>query len=421
MPLVKNTGGVGCNPKKYLSLADAGFVVNPLSYSESSGPCSSIANSGDASGPCSSIADSGDVSDSGDSMTTSTTTNRSNSKAEHRRGPKRRIRKEERAKRHNETIGKKARNDPRYRRQRAARALSHGGSLPLRGSAASATYTKCVMERDVEHREQVRTGGSAVLIKRVKDSLAKEILIDQQKYVQVVNGGLFCRLCKKNATKEHLQCRAHLAKMEEEAISNTLGGHAHSYRRFNPDLCRGCPTKKLIYQFWGDSILQLPLEAQKIHQQKGAFYIDSKLERPVPAHQGQYELGIVSYSGGGKYQHSVYIPFHDLPDTEEVAEVWQLLRTNPENQGWWPVIALDRTQIAASVWQVLLVCFYQLQSSGIVAAWWITCHDGADFRWQTDDAIPEEPSVAQDGDLNGPLQGVWAEPEDCDMHVVRNP
>ena len=79
----------------------------------------------------------------------------------------------------------------------------------------------------------------------------------------------------------------------------------------------------------------------------------------------------MSYPGTGKYKDSnLYVPFHELPDTEEIASEEQLQITSPPGQGWWPVIVLGSVT-EASVKKVLVVWCYQLLSDGRVFCWWI--------------------------------------------------
>ena len=104
--------------------------------------------------------------------------------------------------------------------------------------------------------------------------------------------------------------------MEEDAIGTLIGGKACSTRRFNGDMCTGVPTKKKMYQFWGDALENLPQAAMKIHREKGVFY-DGK--REVTPNEAHYELGVVSYPGTGKYnEKNLYVPYHQLPDIEEI-------------------------------------------------------------------------------------------------------
>ena len=313
------------------------------------------------------------------------------------------------------------RNDPNYRHKQSQNAMSQSGPWACKGSMATAMYDKVIQEKNKAYEEQKAAAGPEDFKERVRDSLIKEIPVDQQKYVKIVNGEPYCILCKKVATEGHIASQKHILAMEEEAISNLMGGNANSMRRFQSDLCQGVATKKAMFEFWGDAIQRLPEAAKKIHKEKGEFYINSKVDKPICPNECMYELGIVSYSGGGKYQASTYIPWHDLPDQEETADEKQLKRTPPENQGWWPVIALSRTWSKTDGWKILLVCFYQLQSSGPVAAWWIwPDYDAAPWE-QSTEPIPEHPedlqhydyedieSEEEEDDMPG---GVWADP--CD-------
>ena len=89
----------------------------------------------------------------------------------------------------------------------------------------------------------------------------------------------------------------------------------------------------------------------------------------------QYELGVVSYPGQGKYNDAsmMYVPFHEVPDSVEVLTDSDKKRlTNPDKQGWWPVIALQKTtyRTGTKTW-ILIVCWYQLLEDGRVICWWI--------------------------------------------------
>jgi hypothetical protein len=158
--------------------------------------------------------------------------------------------------------------------------------------------------------------------------------------------------------------------MEETTLSDIMGGQTNSgFRRFR-GLCEGCPTKKLMMAFWGDNLMYLPQFARQVHINKGEFYINSKLDKPITVDQATHELGIVSYTGSGKYAASTYIAFHNLPDSEEVATAEELQVTSPAGQGWWPVISLAEDYCATNGRSVLLVCFYQLQlKEEIVPVW----------------------------------------------------
>ena len=103
-------------------------------------------------------------------------------------------------------------------------------------------------------------------------------------------------------------------------------------------MCTGVLTKKLMYDFWGDCLENMSLEAKKIHQKKGFFHDKKRLITPDAA---EYELGVVSYRGSGKYSEGcVYRPFHELPDSLDVATEEQLKFTSLPGQGWWPLLRL---------------------------------------------------------------------------------
>ena len=201
----------------------------------------------------------------------------------------------------------------------------------------------------------------------------------------MIDGEPRCIICDKQATEGHVVSSEHVKRIEEDAIGELMGGKAKTTRRFNGDLCTGVPTKKLMYDFWGDALENLVKVAMEIHQKKGAFYVNKKEFTPKEA---KYELGIVSYPGHGKYDNCIFIPFIDLPDSEEVASEDQLKVKSPEKQGWWPVISLkteivsqsqsqSQSQEVASVLvkKVLVVCWYQLLTDGRVIAWWIYIYE----------------------------------------------
>ena len=65
------------------------------------------------------------------------------------------------------------------------------------------------------------------------------------------------------------------------------------------------------------------------------------------------------------------MPYHELPDVEEIASEEQLQITSPPGQGWWPVIALQTVVVSATMKKILIVCWYQILNDGRVVAWWI--------------------------------------------------
>ena len=157
-------------------------------------------------------------------------------------------------------------------------------------------------------------------------------------------------------------------RIEEDAIGTLIGGKACSTRRFNGDMCTGILTAKNMMVFWGDALLNLPLAAKRIHLEKGVFHHGKK--KVITPSEAQYELGVVSYPGTGKYSDcNIYVPFHELPDVEATASEEQKQRIPPPGQGWWPVVALKTEVVSETRKKVLVVCWYQLLSDGRVICW----------------------------------------------------
>ena len=126
-----------------------------------------------------------------------------------------------------------------------------------------------------------------------------------------------------------------------------------------------------MYEFWGNALENLPKAAKEIHRKKGVFFYGEW--GAISPQQAVYELGVVSYPRDGDYTDTKdYVPFHDLPDVEEVATEEQRKNTSPPGQGWWPVIALKYDCQSKTETKILIVCWYQLLHDGRVVAWWIT-------------------------------------------------
>ena len=268
----------------------------------------------------------------------------------------------ERAKKHKEAQGKDW--DPNIRQKMAELSLSNSGPFAAKGSVAVSMHSQAIDQQTAKYKEEDCDT-------RVEDALIKEIPVDQQRYISMKDGEPYCNLCKKVATESHVAGGSHLLKMEESAISDAMGGSTVVGQRRFGELCQGVATAKLIFNFWGDAITDLPRVAKEIHAKKGKFYINSKVKKPITVGEAIHELGIVSYSGTGKYESSSYIPFHDLPDDETTADSRQKSRVTSPGLGWWPVIALQKKHDKEYGRAILLVCFYQLQAPEGVSAWWI--------------------------------------------------
>ena len=295
-----------------------------------------------------------ELDSSGDSMDTGTSSKINKSRPESQRGPKRNQRKMDRAQQHYETHGKPW-IDKAQRQEHTAEVATG-----LKGSIATATHKHIVASAK---KQELHDNDD-----KVKEALIKEIPEDMERWVKMKDEKPYCYLCKKEATESHMKSGAHIKRVEEDCLGTVICGHADTARRFNGDMCRGAPTKKMIREFWGDAIENLPLATQKIHQQKGQFFINNK--EPIYPEDAEYTLGIVSYTGSGKYDSSTYVAYHELPDSEEVATAEELKRTSPYGQGWWPVIAL-KSEPKQKPTQVLLICLYQLLSNGVGVAWWV--------------------------------------------------
>ena len=107
-------------------------------------------------------------------------------------------------------------------------------------------------------------------------------------------------------------------------------------RRFNGDRCVGVAAKRLLYNFWGNALDNLPRVAMGIHLQKGAFWNGKHQVIPENA---RYELGVVS----------IFRLFHDLLDQIEAATAEERQFRSPPGQGWWPVIAFDSVFEASDI------------------------------------------------------------------------
>ena len=330
------------------------------------------------------------------------------------RGPKRAAKRAERARLHNFEHGREYISDCSSCSTVDAPLLLFSGPWACIDSVVASIYNMgvnrrsevCVHEGASEHR--------AAFDVRFMDSLIKEIPDGQEKYLKVVDGVPRCFVCGKRATERHVASQAHILKIEEEAILNILGSNLRSLRATKCHLCVGVATKRLILEFWGEAIQRLPEAAKRIHEEKGVFYVEGKMDRPVYPRCCSYELGVVSFSHGCKRDVSTYISWRDLPDREESAEEEQLKRLSPVCQGWWPVVSLRRIHTTVCGWQVLLVCCYRLFSDGPVSATWIYSDYNEAVWEQTMEPVFVESAVEDFvfdhcGVREGILGGCWAE------------
>ena len=276
------------------------------------------------------------------SMDTKSSSKHSKSRAEKDRGPKRTASKLARTKEHYAKLGKPWVDGPKKHRQ-----LGTELATGRKGSVASAMHTEAIEEKREKEAQPTP----------IEDALIKEIPPDMTKWIHMVNGEPRCRICQKWATEGHLKSSEHVKRIEEDALGTLMGGEAKTTRRFNGDRCTGVLTKKLMFEFWGDALANLPKAASEVHAREGVFYNEKK---PIKPSDVVYELGVVSYPGQGKYHEcNKYIAFHELPDQEETASEEERNMRSPEGQGWWPVIALQKvaetTKEGATTTKVLVV------------------------------------------------------------------
>ena len=81
-------------------------------------------------------------------------------------------------------------------------------------------------------------------------------------------------------------------------------------------------------------------------------------------------LGMVSYKGDGKYDHSTFWHWHQVPDSEDNDPDYgdENLLWPPDGQGWWPVIAitLDPSCGVVPGGEALIICFWQLGADELI-------------------------------------------------------
>ena len=203
--------------------------------------------------------------DSVDSMTTSKESKSTRSRPESERGPGRKKKKIRRAQLRYEALGLKWQDGEELKLRAAENALPG-----MMGSVAVSFYDTMM---EGKKNEKVVAGDEKR--KAIEDALVKEIPVEMARWVQIVDGELRCLICGKAATKGHLQSSEHVKRIEEDAIGTYMGGNALTTRRFNGDKCVGVPTKRMLYDFWGDALENLIPVAMEIHKGKGRF-LESK-------------------------------------------------------------------------------------------------------------------------------------------------
>jgi hypothetical protein len=206
-----------------------------------------------------------------------------------------------------------------------------------------------------------------------------------QRWVSIINGEPYCHLCKK-AGQPHLTSKLHRLRQEEDALSTLMAGISVYARRFDGAGIGyvGPATKKAISDYFGDGLTSLPAEAAKLHASK-SMWLDNKVEIK-PSDVRGYELGIVRYSGSGKYGSELtinhFLPFDRLPDSDEVITEDTPAPSPPPGEGWWPVISMRLSDEGlARITKVkrggiLIICFYQLMEATLICWQMVIDDDG---------------------------------------------
>ena len=101
-----------------------------------------------------------------------------------------------------------------------------------------------------------------------------------------------------------------------------------------------------------------------IFQEKKVIYINSKVNGKAVTLDmiKTTSLGMVSYKGDGKYDHSTLWLWEEIPDSDfnDLEVVWDEDDLwPPVGQGWWPVIVIHLVDDAgvAVKGKVLVICF----------------------------------------------------------------
>ena len=201
-----------------------------------------------------------DEKDSGDSMDTSTASKRSKARNEEGRGPARKDKRIARAKAHKtEVLGIEWKDKEAMRVENAEKALPGcKGTIAVAIQSSLLDQAKEEKAPDDDEKRQI-----------IEEALIKEIPVNQKRWIQMIDGEPRCIICDKQATEGHVVSSEHVKRIEEDCIGDLNGGKSKTTRRFNGDLCTGVPTKKKMYDFWGDALENLVKVAMEIHQKKG--------------------------------------------------------------------------------------------------------------------------------------------------------
>lgn len=312
-----------------------------------------------------------DGSSSGDDLVTKSSSWKSNSRPANKRGPKRRERNLQRL------IAHESMKNPNFvweyqeREEKTiatAEAAALAAGLSHQGREAVESHKKCIQNIKKATKDE-----------KIELWTHYELPESQESILEIRNGDIYCRVCHKFGWA-HCHSGPHLVKIEEHALGTLLAGPTSTARRYEKDTT-GMPgklTKRACLSYWGEALDNLPNAAHKIVHRKGAIFINgtAKGQRISPEMIDSLTLGVVSYKGDGKYDHSTYWHWHLIPDSEdhihdESYGLKEYLQP-PPGQGWWPVIAIwpKKDVYVKKGGKVLAICFYQLMAEPLIA-WWI--------------------------------------------------
>ena len=70
--------------------------------------------------------------------------------------------------------------------------------------------------------------------------------------------------------------------------------------------------------YWGENVEHMVSACCRIRHQKGAMYVDDKEKTIRTEHVGSCRLGLISYSGQGKYQDNTLHWYDEHPSDDAI-------------------------------------------------------------------------------------------------------
>ena len=198
-------------------------------------------------------------------------------------------------------------------------------STGLEGAHALALQARALGEHEMEvltiqeKLARVRIVNEECQDGRIEEDLARL----EECHVTYVEGRRVCGFCGKTADEKHLLSAQHKINMMEHRRINAMIGEATkgSTRRFNThnggSLCTCLPTQANLFEFWGEGLDQLGFVAAMKHAETGKIFLtQGKKKKTIEITPEQVQVprvGIVAYSGKGKYDGNKFAWFDLLP------------------------------------------------------------------------------------------------------------